>query len=84
MKILFLYLNAFSVTGGIEKFNKAFMKALWEISVEKGTDFKILSAYDDEPDARYIDINRFKSFKGNRIKFLVHWRSHKRAPGSLP
>jgi glycosyltransferase involved in cell wall biosynthesis len=68
MKILFLCLSAFSKTGGIEKFSKAFMKALSEIN----ENIKVLSVYDDQPDERYIASADFKAFKKKRIKFLLN------------
>jgi phosphatidyl-myo-inositol dimannoside synthase len=68
-KILFLYLNAFSVTGGIEKFNKAFMKALQDIAKEGKIKYKSYSAYDDKPDLRYIDPESFIGFNGKKFSF---------------
>lgn len=35
MKVYFLILSAFSATVGLEKFNRAFMKALNDISLEQ-------------------------------------------------
>ena len=71
MTTLFLYLNAFSITGGIEKFNKAFMKALDDISADKEMDCKVLSAYDDNPDEKYVSPGKFKGYKGSRINFTL-------------
>ena len=68
-RILFLYLNAFSVTGGIEKFNKAFMKALQDISTEGDLSYKTFSAYDDDPDLRYVDAESYRGFKGRKFSF---------------
>lgn len=71
MNILFLYLDAFLQTGGIEKFNRAFMKALQDISGEQNYTFKAVSVYDNDFDARYIDETNYKGFKGNRVCFTV-------------
>ena len=71
-KILFLYLNAFSVTGGIEKFNKAFMKALQDISKEDKIKYKAFSAYDNESDLRYVDKESYKGFKGRKFSFAFN------------
>jgi hypothetical protein len=46
LKTLFLYLSAFGVTGGIEKFNKALMKALSDISAEENAGCKVFSVHD--------------------------------------
>jgi phosphatidyl-myo-inositol dimannoside synthase len=69
MKILFLYLSAFSTNGGIEKFNKAFMKALTEQS-EKGK-IKVLSSHDDKCEEKYISVDYFKGFNGNKVFFSM-------------
>lgn len=71
-KILFLYLDAFSITGGIEKFNKAFMKALQDISKEGDLSYKSFSAYDDKPDFRYVDAESYLGFKGNKFAFVLN------------
>lgn len=86
MKILFLYLTGFSGTGGIEKFNKAFLKALGEVCGQPSSVLgsrssvsghpssvvvKAFSLYDDKPDHRYINNDWFRGFKGNKLKFVI-------------
>lgn len=71
-KVLFLYLKAFSFTGGIEKFNRNFLKALHELSVDGYLDAKADSMYDTETDRRYFPQKRFKGFGGRRLWFVVH------------
>ncbi len=71
-KILFLYLSGFSRTGGIEKFNRAFCKALGDVK----TDVCIYSAYDDVPDLRYLANSRWRGFAGNRWLFVVNSVRH--------
>lgn len=71
MKILFLTLKTFSATGGIEKFNRCFSKALWENSGEYGWQCSVYSAYDQLPDEKYFPKERFRGFGGNRIKFFL-------------
>jgi phosphatidyl-myo-inositol dimannoside synthase len=71
LKIHFLYLTAFSRTGGIEKFNKAFFKALTEIGEKKNFNFRIISAYDTDKDSRYLVKDYFRGFGGKRIKFTL-------------
>ncbi|HEX8461197.1 MAG TPA: asparagine synthase-related protein, partial [Segetibacter sp.] len=70
-KILFLTLSAFSFTGGIEKFNRAFLKALSNLEAEGKLIADSFSAYDDKIDVRYFDESHYKGFKGNRIKFVL-------------
>lgn len=70
-KLLFLYLKAFSAVGGIEKFNRAFLKALQEVSKEKDIEVKAYSVYEKEIDERYFNPTLFKGFEGNKIKFAV-------------
>jgi phosphatidyl-myo-inositol dimannoside synthase len=72
MKILFLYLSAFGITGGIEKFNKAFMKALSEISDEQKTELSVISSHDSRIDERYIDEKRFTGFGGRKLWFVPY------------
>jgi len=70
MKILFLYLKAFSFTGGIEKFNRSFLKALHELSVDGVFDADAFSMHDAETDEKYFPRLRFKGYAGNRLWFV--------------
>lgn len=72
MNFLFLYLDAFRQTGGIEKFNKAFMKALDDISKEDEFDYKAYSVCDDIPDNRYVQVEKHKGFKNNKYSFAIN------------
>lgn len=57
--------------GGIEKFNRAFMKALSEeIPVKEGS-LQVMSCYDGQADPNYFTPSSFKGFKGNRIWFTI-------------
>lgn len=71
MKIHFLILSAFKFTGGLEKFNRAFMKALYDISSEQKFEMYVKSSHDELPDERYISKDNFKGFAGNKIKFAL-------------
>lgn len=71
MKVLFLYLTAFSKTGGIEKFNQAFMKASSELSVENNIDFKAYSLHDHSENSNYIAPSDFKGFSGSMFLFAI-------------
>jgi phosphatidylinositol alpha-1,6-mannosyltransferase len=70
MKVLFLYLKAFSFTGGIEKFNRSFLKALHELSVDGIIDADASSSYDTVTDEKYFPRNRFSGFGGKRKQFV--------------
>src|SRR5688500_18291090 len=70
-RILFYYLSAFSHTGGIEKFNRCFIKALNELS-DEDTGASIVSVYDTVCDERYNDRSDFKGFKRNRGGSVLH------------
>jgi len=72
MKILFLYLRSFSQIGGIEKFNRAFMKALNDTSIDNAKlKYGVLSLYDDKPDLKYVEIEFFNGCNGNKITFII-------------
>ena len=70
-RILFLTLKTFSATGGIEKFNRCFCKALQENGVEQGWETEVLSAYDGLPDEQYFPGTDFKGFRGSKWRFFV-------------
>jgi phosphatidylinositol alpha-1,6-mannosyltransferase len=74
-KILFLSLSAFHFTGGIEKFNRAFLKALSDLEKEGKLQADSLSAYDRMPDCRYFNPQNYRGFKGNRVRFVINaWK----------
>jgi glycosyltransferase involved in cell wall biosynthesis len=70
VKVLFLYLKAFSFTGGIEKFNRSLLKALHELSVDGLIDADAISAYDIHTDEKYFPQLRFKGYGGGRERLL--------------
>ncbi|WP_337871789.1 glycosyltransferase family 4 protein [Ignavibacterium sp.] len=72
MNIYFLLLSAFKYTGGLEKFNRAFMKALDEISLEQNFELLVKSSHDELPHERYIPKKKFEGFGGSKIKFAMH------------
>jgi len=63
----FIYLTAFSRTGGIEQFNKNVMASLQQSKVAAD----ILSVHDRECNENYTNAHSFKGFSGNRIAFLL-------------
>lgn len=71
-KVLFLNLTAFSQTGGIEKFNKCFLKALNELDEERVTDSYSYSAYDTVCDEKYYNARKYKGFGKNKLSFVIN------------
>lgn len=75
-KILFLNLRAFSITGGIEKFNRAFLKALSELEKEGMVVADAWSMYDDKCDPKYFEPEYYRSFKGGKTYFILEvWKA---------
>ncbi|TKB98241.1 glycosyltransferase family 4 protein [Pedobacter cryotolerans] len=80
MKILFLTLNTFSLTGGIEKVGRAICKVLSDLQQDKKiTSFNVLSVYDNKPDINYVSNINFNGFKANKISFAISTLSKSRA-----
>jgi phosphatidylinositol alpha-1,6-mannosyltransferase len=72
LKIIFLTLHTFSLTGGIEKVGRAFTKVLANLYDEKKiASFQALSMYDHLPDTNYVSNEDFIGYKGNRISFAI-------------
>src|SRR5882724_728792 len=69
-QVVFIYLKAFSFTGGIEKFNRSFLKALHELSVDGFFDASAISAYDGFTDEKYFPRIRFTGSRGLRAVFV--------------
>lgn len=70
-KLLFLNLTAFSQTGGIEKFNRGFLKALNELESENIVISDSFSAYDTSENTLYYPTEKYKGFNKHRLKFVV-------------
>lgn len=70
--ILFLSLHTFSLTGGIEKVNRALVKVLNNLNKDqKIGSYQLLSMYDDSVDEKYCERANFKGFKGKRLTFAL-------------
>ena len=59
--------------GGIEKFNRALIKALHDLSRQLHYDVDFASMYDHQSNNDYVPANLFKAYKGNRFQFV--WNS---------
>ena len=68
--VLFINLAAFSLTGGIEKFNKCFLKALWELKQADVLDVTSFSLYDQEANEKYFSNEIYKGFNQHKISFV--------------
>ncbi len=69
-RILFLSLTTFSQSGGIEKFNKCFLKGLSQIAEGGGVSSTAMSVYDDGSDDKYYNNELYTGFKGKRAAFI--------------
>ena len=71
--MLFLTLNAFSSTGGIQKVSRSMSHALHHISKNRGSSsFRMLAMDDDKiADTRYISQHEFKGFRSNKLIFAL-------------
>jgi phosphatidyl-myo-inositol dimannoside synthase len=68
--IQFIYLTAFSKTGGIEKFNKNVMYGLNQIKYSY--DLIITSSHDTIGDPAYCSNLKTNFFAGNKLKIFLH------------
>lgn len=66
---VFIYLAAFSRTGGIEKVNRAILKVLADGFSDRRVS-QAYGVYDDFVDARYFPRYLFNGFSGKRLLFL--------------
>lgn len=71
--MLFLTLNTFSATGGVEKVCRLAGKVMEEITVESKKELSIFSLHDkEEVDTKpYLKKCSFKAFSGNRFLFVI-------------
>jgi len=70
-KILFLNLTTFSKTGGIEKFNRCFLKALSDLEAENNIYSNSHSLYDLETDEQYYPSEKYTGFGQDKSKFVL-------------
>ena len=68
--VLFINLAAFSLTGGVEKFNKCFLRALWELKQAGVLDVASFSLYDQEANENYFSNEIYKGFNQHKISFV--------------
>ena len=69
--ISFFVLTAFSHMGGIEKFNRAFMKALADLSTPLQLKTTLGGMYDQSFDKHYTEQQHYRAFKGQKLRFVL-------------
>lgn len=69
-KISFFVLTAFSHMGGIEKFNRAFIKALSDLSSSLHSKSTLAGMYDHSFDKQYTAQQTYHAFNGKKLKFV--------------
>lgn len=70
--VLFLNLTAFSQTGGIEKFNRNFLKALYETEGETGIKSAAISLYDTDAADKYYPKAKYSGYSRRRVAFVLN------------
>lgn len=71
-RVLFLNLTTFSKTGGIERFNKCFLRALADLDKQNTTYSYSISAYDEKTDEKYFPADRYRGYSKNKFGFIIH------------
>jgi phosphatidyl-myo-inositol dimannoside synthase len=71
-KLLFINLMAFYRTGGLEKFNRCFLKAMNDVCPQLGYEASGMSLCDVDADERYFPDNRYKGFNNKKIPFVFN------------
>lgn len=69
--VLFLNLTAFKGMGGIEKFNRAFLKALTELQNDVIFSTRAISMYDHSVDEKYYPSKNYFTGKGQKILTIL-------------
>ncbi len=72
-KFRLLFLTAFSHQGGIEKFNRAFLKAFSDIIMNRSVRFSahVLHDHSGSIDPCYVEPVKYKSYSGNVFFFII-------------
>lgn len=70
-KISFFVLTAFSHMGGIEKFNRAFIKALADLSSTHKLKTTLGGMYDQSFDKDYTGQQSYHAFNGKKLRFVL-------------
>ncbi|CAH0166441.1 GDP-mannose-dependent alpha-(1-6)-phosphatidylinositol monomannoside mannosyltransferase [Pedobacter sp. Bi27] len=73
VKVLFLTLKTFSLTGGIEKVCRTLCRVLYDLSEDELVQSTVYSMYDKntDRDSRYLSKSQFRGFAGRKEHFVV-------------
>jgi phosphatidylinositol alpha-1,6-mannosyltransferase len=76
-KILFLTLQTFSATGGIQKMNRTLAYTLYQLSEKNQWNINVYASHDQREDLlpQYLPMANFKAFNRNKLKYI--WYSLK-------
>jgi len=75
--IRFWLLSAFSMQGGIERFNRAFLHAFYLLEQKKAYQYSAVILHDcNLKENPYVPSTYFKTFKGSKIYFLFYSLIH--------
>ncbi|RFM27401.1 glycosyltransferase family 4 protein [Deminuibacter soli] len=69
-KVLFVSLGTFTQTGGIEKFNRCFLKALHELQDEADMQVQAFSLYDENENSKYFPAQAYRYFSRRKTAFI--------------
>ncbi len=75
-RVLFLFLQAFLLTGGIEKVNRVLLLALYDLQQSGRLTARGLSPYSIGTDTRYFPNHQLRGYGGQRWRFMFDllWR----------
>lgn len=71
-RLTFIYLKAFVATGGIEKVNRALLKAAYDLELQGKWQIFAVSPYSKGADERYFPASKLVGFRGARWKFMLY------------
>ncbi|MDX2190580.1 MAG: glycosyltransferase family 4 protein [Bacteroidota bacterium] len=71
MNILFTYLVGFSGNGGIERFNRCFIRACNEICEAKNNNFHAVSVYDSKTNPEYLHESKFTGYNKSKLRYIL-------------
>lgn len=69
--LLFLYLKAFSITGGIEKVNRVLLRALYEMQLQQVFTVTAASPYATTSNEKYFPNKQLAGYGGSRWRFML-------------
>lgn len=73
-KILFLTLQSFGATGGIQRMSRTLAYTLYRLGEKNKWDISVHASHDEQADlmAQYLSLANFKAFNKNKLKYVWH------------